>query len=105
EQSGKVVFLHKVKQGPADKSYGIHVAELANLPQQILMRARELLKNFESEKKQQTQHMEQLSFFDERDTDSEEVVQAIADAQISSMTPLEALQMINDLQLKLSRKE
>ena len=105
EQSGKVVFLHKVKPGPADKSYGIHVAELANLPQPILSRARELLKTFEEEKKQQTQHIEQLSFFDDRDTDSEEVVQAITDAKISSMTPLEALQMINDLQLKLSRKE
>ncbi len=105
EQSGKVVFLHKVKHGPADKSYGIHVAELANLPQQILSRARELLKTFEEEKKQQTQHIEQLSFFDDRDTDSEEVVQAIAEAKISSMTPLEALQMINDLQLKLIGKE
>lgn len=105
EQSGKVVFLHKVKPGPADKSYGIHVAELANLPQPILSRARELLKTFEEEKKQQTQHIEQLSFFDDRDTDSEEVVQAISDANISSMTPLEALQMINELQQKLSRKE
>lgn len=105
EQSGKVVFLHKVKHGPADKSYGIHVAELANLPQQILSRARELLKTFEQEKAQQTQHIEQLSFFDERDTDTEEVIQAIVDAGIATMTPLEALQMLNDLQMKLNRKE
>ncbi|MFD1030940.1 DNA mismatch repair protein MutS [Metaplanococcus flavidus] len=105
EQSGKVVFLHKVKPGPADKSYGIHVAELANLPQKILSRARELLTTFEAEKTQQTRQIEQLSFFDDRDTDNEEVIQAISDAKITSMTPLEALQMINDLQLKLSRKE
>ncbi|MGI2327157.1 DNA mismatch repair protein MutS [Planococcus sp. YIM B11945] len=105
EQSGKVVFLHKVKHGPADKSYGIHVAELANLPQAILGRARELLKSFEQEKKQTVNHIEQLSFFDERDTDSEEVLQTIADVNIAAMTPLQSLQLLNDLQLKLSKKE
>lgn len=105
EQSGKVVFLHKVKRGPADKSYGIHVAELANLPQPILSRARELLKAFEEDKKQSLSHIEQLSFFDERDTEADEVVQTISDVQISSMTPLEALQLLNTLQMKLSRQE
>lgn len=48
EQDGKVVFLHKVKKGPADKSYGIHVAELAQLPKPIINRARVLLAEFES---------------------------------------------------------
>ncbi|MDN7241213.1 DNA mismatch repair protein MutS [Planococcus sp. N028] len=105
EQSGKVVFLHKVKPGPADKSYGIHVAELANLPQTILGRARDLLKSFEEDKKQQVSHVEQLSFFDERDTDTEEVLQAIADVNIAAMTPLQSLQLLNDLQVKLSKKE
>ncbi|WP_255473337.1 DNA mismatch repair protein MutS, partial [Planomicrobium sp. CPCC 101110] len=104
EQSGKVVFLHKVKSGPADKSYGIHVAELANLPQAILGRARDLLKSFEEGKKQKVSHVEQLSFFDERDTDSEEVLQTIADVNIAAMTPLQSLQLLNDLQAKLSKK-
>ncbi|MGF9975948.1 DNA mismatch repair protein MutS [Viridibacillus arvi] len=48
EQDGKVVFLHKVKKGPADKSYGIHVAELAELPADIISRARILLEEFET---------------------------------------------------------
>lgn len=48
EQDGKVVFLHKVKKGPADKSYGIHVAELAQLPKIIINRARVLLAEFEA---------------------------------------------------------
>ncbi len=48
EQDGKVVFLHKVKKGPADKSYGIHVAELAELPKPIIERARVLLAEFEA---------------------------------------------------------
>ncbi|MGM0897504.1 MAG: DNA mismatch repair protein MutS [Bacillota bacterium] len=102
EQSGKVVFLHKVKRGPADKSYGVHVAELANLPEAILRRARELLLSFEADNHKTQQQAEQLSFFDERDTVNEEVLQSIKDASISRMTPLEALQLINDLQEKIS---
>lgn len=102
EQSGKVVFLHKVKRGPADKSYGVHVAELANLPEEILRRARELLLSFEADNRKTQQQAEQLSFFDERDTVNEEVLQSIKDASVSRMTPLEALQMINDLQEKIS---
>lgn len=105
EQSGKVVFLHKVKKGPADKSYGIHVAELANLPEPILARARELLKTFEQDKKQQPKNIEQLSFFDEMDTEKDEILQTITDVQVAAMTPLEALQLINELQQKLINKE
>ena len=105
EQSGKVVFLHKVKKGPADKSYGIHVAELAELPQPILARARELLASFEAENKKHVSQVEQLSFFDERDTAGEEVLQAISDINIGAMTPLQSLQLLNDLQAKLSEKE
>ena len=104
EQSGKVVFLHKVKKGPADKSYGIHVAELAELPQPILARARELLVSFEAENKKHVSEVEQLSFFDDRDTESEEVLQAIADINIAAMTPLQSLQLLDDLQVKLSKK-
>lgn len=105
EQSGKVVFLHKVKKGPADKSYGIHVAELAELPQTILRRARELLASFEAENKKHVSQVEQLSFFDDRDTESEEVLQTLADLNIAAMTPLQSLQLLNDLQVKLSKKE
>ncbi|AGK53137.1 DNA mismatch repair protein MutS [Bacillus sp. 1NLA3E] len=43
EQNGKVVFLHKIKEGAADKSYGIHVAELAELPKEVIRRANEIL--------------------------------------------------------------
>ena len=52
ERDGKVVFLHKVKAGAADKSYGVHVAELAGMPEEILQRARVLLVNFEAMQKQ-----------------------------------------------------
>jgi DNA mismatch repair protein MutS len=47
EHNGKLVFLHKIKDGAADKSYGIHVAELAELPKELIKRANELLNSFE----------------------------------------------------------
>ncbi|MCM3587234.1 DNA mismatch repair protein MutS [Mesobacillus maritimus] len=48
EQNGKVVFLHKIKEGAADKSYGIHVAQLADLPADLITRAAEILEKLEA---------------------------------------------------------
>lgn len=48
ERAGKLLFLHKIEPGRADKSYGIHVAELAEMPQQVIERAREILAGLES---------------------------------------------------------
>ena len=47
EQNGNVVFLHKIKEGPTDKSYGIHVAKLAELPDELITRANEILASLE----------------------------------------------------------
>jgi DNA mismatch repair protein MutS len=52
EQNGKVVFLHKIKEGAADKSYGIHVAMLAELPEEVICRANEILSTFEQKPKE-----------------------------------------------------
>ncbi len=48
EYGGKVIFLHKIAEGSADHSYGIHVAEMAGLPRAVTSRAKEILKNLES---------------------------------------------------------
>ena len=66
EQDGKVVFLHKVMAGPADKSYGIYVADLAGLPESLLNRAKTLLTTFENVEKRTVREDEpqQLNFFD-----------------------------------------
>lgn len=55
EQNGKVVFLHKIKEGPADKSYGIHVAKLAGLPEQVIRRAEKILHALENQDNGETQ--------------------------------------------------
>ncbi|MCU9595497.1 DNA mismatch repair protein MutS [Caldibacillus thermolactis] len=47
EKNGQVVFLHKIKEGPTDKSYGIHVAKLADMPAELIQRAETILQKFE----------------------------------------------------------
>ncbi|MDF9445823.1 DNA mismatch repair protein MutS, partial [Limosilactobacillus mucosae] len=49
EENGELVFLHKIEDGPADKSYGIHVAKLAGMPTDLLKRAAQILNQLESQ--------------------------------------------------------
>lgn len=74
EYNGTVVFLHQIKEGAADKSYGIHVAQLAELPGDLIARAQDILKELEHsgnkpevpvQKPQVKEEPAQLSFFDE----------------------------------------
>lgn len=117
EKDGKVVFLHKLKDGPADKSYGIHVAELAQLPEQIISRAREILETFEHQDEKQEGVVQisetQLSFFDEQpkvqkdsvvvqeNKTTEKIIKKLKKVNISGTTPLEALQLLYELQNEL----
>ena len=49
DESGKIIFLHKVKDGPVDKSYGINVAALAKLPKSLIARSKDILEKLETE--------------------------------------------------------
>ncbi|MFP5111344.1 DNA mismatch repair protein MutS [Bacillaceae bacterium C204] len=122
EHNGKVVFLHKIKEGPADKSYGIHVAQLAGLPSGLISRANEILTALEQSDPQDSKpKMEaikevqveeqpaQLSFFDEpKDVKKQElsskekrVIEKMKDLDILDLTPLQAINMLYELQKKL----
>ena len=122
EHNGKVVFLHKIKEGPADKSYGIHVAQLAGLPSGLISRANEILTALEQSDPQGSKpKMEaikevqveeqpaQLSFFDEpKDVKKQElsskekrVIEKMKDLDILDLTPLQAINMLYELQKKL----
>jgi DNA mismatch repair protein MutS len=96
EEGGQVVFLHRILPGGADRSYGIHVAELAGLPRPVINRAQEILAELESESAQQREAggapapVRQLHLFGEADPIREEIRQL----DISSMTPLEALNLL-----------
>ena len=126
EEDGEVVFLHKVQEGAADRSYGIHVASLAGLPEEILTRANDLLHMFESSNNEEkvssptpiaqvpkeqapikkepiVVEEKQLSLFEEPVLD--EVRQAILETDILHTSPIEALTLINDWQKQLMEEK
>ncbi|MER2089048.1 MAG: DNA mismatch repair protein MutS [Sporosarcina sp.] len=114
EQDGKVVFLHKVMTGPADKSYGIYVADLAGLPASLLNRAKALLTTFENVEKQTVREDEpqQLNFFDlptsEQNvlsTNEQEVLADLSGADLLNMTPLQSMHYIHELKEKLESQK
>ena len=102
EENGKLVFLHKVKDGAIDKSYGIHVAALANMPDSLIKRADEILNQYEANKKNIKNDNVQLSFaFDEQKDDS--LKDFIQDINPDQMTPIEALNTLYELKEKYKK--
>jgi len=100
EEQGTITFLHKVKNGAVDKSYGIHVASLAHLPSSLIDRANEILSVYEhKETKKQT--FTQTSLFldlDSNETTKEnEIVSKLNDVNPLEMTPIEALNLLYEL--------
>ena len=108
EKDGKITFLHKVKNGAVDKSYGIHVASLAHLPESLIKRADEILniyekKNIKKETFTQTSLFELTeSEIEPKKNPIEEKIKAINPLE---MTPMEALNYLYELKKEASRKE
>jgi DNA mismatch repair protein MutS len=105
EEGGKVIFLYKIVPGGVDKSYGIHVAQLAGLPKSVVHRAREVLQELEgassprakpSPKRRGKESAQQLSFFGQKSP----VLEELEKLDIDSLTPLEALTKLYELQKK-----
>jgi DNA mismatch repair protein MutS len=101
EEGGKVIFLHKIVPGGADKSYGIHVAQLAGLPRSIIARAEAILQELESNSRGMEGPKgkplpQQLKLFGLPDPVLEELKQL----DVSQMTPLEAIGKLYELQQK-----
>ncbi|WP_096269812.1 DNA mismatch repair protein MutS [Paucisalibacillus globulus] len=119
EHEGNVVFLHQIKDGAADKSYGIHVAKLANLPDKLINRASVILEQLESfdsgqDLKETNNESNQLSFFVEESNqrvlntntvsgEEGKILKELNELDLFDMTPLEAMNALHRLQ-KLSKK-
>ncbi|OAS83249.1 DNA mismatch repair protein MutS [Metabacillus litoralis] len=123
EENGKVVFLHKIEEGPADKSYGIHVAELADLPKSLIKRAKEILSELEADKlltetvekktvvKEDLLTDSQLSLFAEENPvpkkaptlskKEQAVIELLKSMNLLEMTPLDAMNELYQLQKKI----
>jgi DNA mismatch repair protein MutS len=91
EEDGNITFLHKIKDGAADKSYGIHVASLAGMPEELLNRATEILKYYESNKDKKQEHYEQMAFNLEEKNKPDELREHIKEIDPLQMTPLDAI--------------
>ena len=100
EENGKVTFLHKIKDGSIDKSYGIHVAKLANLPEPLINRANEILSSYENKK---IEVKTQMSFEFEEKKKENEVEEEIKKINPLEMTPIEALNKLFELKKKVDK--
>ena len=100
EEDGNITFLHKVKDGSVDKSYGINVAKLAGLPDEVIDRASGILNIYENkEKKTDTIIQTTLPLnFDEKKSEVEEEVKNI---DILNITPIEAINILSKLKEKV----
>ena len=101
EEQGKVIFLHKIVPGGVDKSYGIHVAQLAGLPKPVLQRAREVLDELESSGAKPVKKTKEPAVQETLFNQQTELEKALAGLDINSLTPLEALNKLYELKKKL----
>jgi len=103
EWKSSILFLHRVADGPSDRSYGIHVAQLAGVPDAVCQRAEEILRGLEdhsvlpletqktTKKKTMPQRIEQMRLFR---TPEEEIVESLRNLELEKLTPLEAMNIL-----------
>lgn len=99
EEEGKITFLHKIKNGPVDKSYGIHVANLANLPPSLIKRAGEILNVYENDSIKQHEFTQTSLFLntEEKLEEKDLVKEKLKEIDPLQITPIEALNLIYEL--------
>jgi DNA mismatch repair protein MutS len=105
EAAGGIVFLHNIEPGAASKSYGIEVARLAGLPPAVIERARRVLRQHEKQEKQSVQQETsaeplQLTIFTPL---SQRIVDRIEATDVNQLTPMQALNLLEELQLELKK--
>ena len=110
EEEGNVVFLHKVLNGPSDKSYGVNVAKLAKLPDSLIERANEILNMYENKKIISTQIslFDQLTIEEENETEEknwkDDIIDELEELSPLEMTPMDAINYLYELKNKLKIK-
>ena len=116
EMNGKVVFLRKLVPGGSEHSFGIHVAKIAGMPKTIVHRADEVLKRLEQNNNNDSLSKDlddvannrngvQLSFFQLDDPVLSQVRDEILNTDINNLTPMEALNKLNDIKSIITGKK
>jgi len=107
DEQGKIIFLHRIKEGPTDKSYGINVASLAELPVGLIIRAKKILNDLEFNHQKLSDDTSITLFnFDEykelpENKEENEIIQVLKDVSIDEITPIEALNLLHKIINKL----
>ncbi|MBC8753154.1 DNA mismatch repair protein MutS [Kordia sp. YSTF-M3] len=113
EMKDTVLFLRKLVKGGSEHSFGIHVAKMAGMPQQVIHKANKILKRLEKSHSSEeladdlkgVENDMQLSFFNMDDPLLEEIKQEILMTDIDTLTPIEALMKLNEIKRMLQRKK
>ena len=113
ELKDKVLFLRKLIAGGSEHSFGIHVAKMAGMPQQVIHKANKILKKLEkshsseelTDKLHSVQNEMQLSFFNLDDPLLEQIKEEITHLDINTLTPVEALMKLNEIKRLLTKNK
>ena len=101
-EDGNLTFLHKVKNGSVDKSYGINVASLANLPKEVIERANEILQNYENQKNKKDNYVQTTFDFEpEEEKEEDKIINKLKELDPLKITPIEALNYLYELKKEI----
>ncbi len=106
EEEGKITFLHKVKNGAIDKSYGIHVAALAQLPKDLIERADEILGVYEHKSIKQETFTQTSLFLDidsPKNVEQDKVYEKLEEINPLEITPMDALNILYELKQEIKK--
>jgi DNA mismatch repair protein MutS len=105
EQGSEVIFLHKIVPGAADRSYGIHVGQIAGLPKPVISRANEILTKLETESKNGSKNenipISQLALFPETNP----LLESLQKLDINSISPIEAINILYEWKKRFLKSE
>ena len=108
ENMDEVIFLHKIIKGSANKSYGVHVAKLAGIPENVITRANKILQSFENDSSNKLGNDQQLSmslFENGKKQITEELINQINNIDIENITPVEAINKLYDIKKYIKDQE
>lgn len=104
EDNNSIRFLYRIREGKADKSYGIHVAQLAGIPEDVIVRAQQILEDLESGNKDK----EDIKFLEnmvKAENENDEIIKKLDSIDIANITPLQALMILNELKSSIKYKK
>lgn len=113
EAGNKVIFMRKLQEGGSAHSFGIHVAQMAGMPNGVVLRANEIMHHLEKDHRREEQHEKvkqmpknnyQLSIFEASNPQLEKVREMLDALDVNTLSPVEALLKINELKITLAKK-